>query len=85
MKIAATVKYDTHEEKFEAVWPALRVWVVYKQWPTNKVERVAAFFQESNAREFAAKLVGKDGALIGLETITVHDEPIEKQVDGLRE
>jgi hypothetical protein len=56
-------------------YPSHNLWVVYKHWPTNKIERVAAFFQEDNARAHAATLVGKDGATIGLETIPVHDEP----------
>jgi hypothetical protein len=51
------------------------MWVVYKKFETGKVERVAAFFNENAARKRAAELVGKDSALIGLETIPVEDRP----------
>lgn len=50
-----------------------KLWVVYKRWPTGKIERVAAYFTESLARAHAGDLVGKDQALIGLETIDVKD------------
>lgn len=50
-----------------------KVWVVYKQWPTGKIDRVAAYFTEALARAHAGDLVGKDQALIGLETIDVMD------------
>jgi hypothetical protein len=77
MKIVGTIKYDDGVETFETTLPTRFLWVVYKHWPTGMVERVAAFYQEQNAREFAAKLVGKDKATIGLETISVHDDPKE--------
>jgi hypothetical protein len=54
-----------------------KVWVIYKQWPTGKVERVAAYFHEGLARSHAGTLVGMDGALIGLETIDVLDQAPE--------
>lgn len=50
-----------------------KIWIVYKQWPTGKIERVVAYFSESLARAHAGSLVGKDNALIGLETIDVND------------
>jgi len=51
------------------------VWVVYKQWPmTGKIERVGAYRFEDNARYEVAKMVGQDGALIGLEIIPISDE-----------
>jgi len=53
------------------------LWVVYKRYETGKIERVAAFMSEKRARERAAELVGKDGALIGLETIPVEDTPMQ--------
>jgi tetrahydrodipicolinate N-succinyltransferase len=52
-----------------------KVWVVYKQWPTNKIDRVVAYFNEALARAHAGSLVGRDGATIGLETIVVKDAP----------
>lgn len=54
----------------------MNVWIVYKQFETGKIERVAAFLSEESARKRAADLVGKDRALIGLETI-----PVEEQFD----
>lgn len=59
----------------DIVTPSHKLWIVYKRYETGKIERVAAYFSEENARARAAKLVGKDGALIGLETIDVFDEP----------
>ena len=55
------------------------VYIVYKQYPTGKIERVAAFFSEANARYFASTLVGYDDALIGLEKIKVQDETTKNQ------
>jgi len=52
-----------------------KVWVVYKQWPTGKIERIAAYFTEAIARSHAGELVGDDQALVGLETIDVMDAP----------
>ena len=53
----------------------MKIWIVYKQWPTGKIERVAAYFSEEGARREASLLVGRDQALIGLEAILVKDEP----------
>lgn len=77
MQIVADLKYDTHTERIEAIIPALTLWVVYKQYPTGKIERVAAFFSEERARTHAASIIGKgrDPALVGLETIDVMDRP----------
>lgn len=52
-----------------------KVWVVYKQWPTMKIDRVAAYFNEGLARSHAGTLVGKENCTIGLETIEVLDAP----------
>jgi hypothetical protein len=62
-------------KEYIAAKPGTKLWVVYKQWPTNKIDRVAAYFTESLARAHAGELVGKDQALIGLETIDVKDKP----------
>ena len=49
------------------------VWLVVRHWAGGKRETVAGFFSEANAREAAGKMVGKDGALISLETVNVQD------------
>jgi hypothetical protein len=59
----------------------MKMWVVYKRYETGKIERVAAFFSEKNARQRAATLVGKDAALIGLETIAVEDQPTDEECE----
>ena len=58
--------------------PGAKVWIVTKRSQNSTplgVERVAAYFREELARAHAAKLVGSEGCLIGLETINVLDLP----------
>ena len=55
-----------------------KLWIVFKQYPTGKIERVAAYFSEDAARERASRLVGKDECLVGLETIDVLDAPLSQ-------
>ena len=53
-----------------------KIWVVYKQWPGGRVDRVAGYFTESLARAHVGALAGTDGlALCGLEVIDVLDVP----------
>ena len=58
----------------------LNMYIVYKNYPqTGKIERHSAYFSEDEAREAARLLVGKDGALIGMETIPVRGDPNYKK------
>jgi hypothetical protein len=60
-------------KKYIAAPEGQKIWIVYQQWPTGKIDRVAAYFMEDLARTHAASLVGRDRCLIGLETIDVLD------------
>lgn len=76
MRVVGTMKFDDRTEVIDAVLPTMYLWIVYKKYETGKVERVAAYFSEEGARKRASELVGKDGALIGLEMIPVNDHPL---------
>lgn len=75
MKFTAQTIFDDRTETTEGHLPEHRLFIVYKRWPTGKIERVIAFFSEASARAEAALLVGQDAALIGLEMIDVADSP----------
>jgi hypothetical protein len=48
------------------------VWIVVKYWPGGKRETIEGYFSEEGARQAAGRLVGKDGAMVALETVLVH-------------
>jgi hypothetical protein len=50
----------------------MTIWIVVKYWPGGRRENAAAYTSEENARYYAGRIVGQDGALIALETIEVN-------------
>ncbi len=53
--------------------PDTKVWVVVKQYPGGLREQVAAWFSEKLARANAGHIVGRDNALVTLESIEIKD------------
>ena len=56
------------------------IYIVVQQWPGGARNMVSAWLSEDAARLEASKWVGKDGALINLETVGLED----LQTQGLR-
>ena len=54
-----------------------KVWLVVKSWPGGLQEFPSAHLDEEAARYAASRLVGQDGALIGLRTVPLVDSVTE--------